>query len=120
MERRWQRAPFTGEPRTRHRRPAAGRCAGCVAALALAAATAACTTPMFTMPPGPAPYRVGFHDGCDAGYANAGSPFYDYVADPRPATVQEPYASGWRTGFDRCRYNYQRIQTAVSIILGPP
>ena len=39
----------------------------CAGALLLAA----CTTPMFTMPPGPAPYRVGFHDGCDSGYAYA-------------------------------------------------
>jgi len=40
-----------------------------IAAFAGAGLLAACTTPMFAMPPGPPDYRVGFHDGCDAGYA---------------------------------------------------
>ena len=44
----------------------------------------ACTTPMFTMPPGPPSYRVGFHDGCDTGYAYAGSPFYQRAFCVRP------------------------------------
>jgi hypothetical protein len=81
---------------------------------------AACTTPMFTMPPGPEAYRVGFHDGCDAGYAYADSPFYDEVDTAALARIDEPYHSGWQAGFDRCRSSYQRIQKAVSSVLGPP
>ena len=81
---------------------------------------AACTTPMFTMPPGPQDYRVGFHDGCDAGYANAGSPFYTPVAVEPAAPGVEPYRSGWVAGFDRCRANYQHLQETVNFLIGPP
>jgi hypothetical protein len=88
--------------------------------LVAAGSLAACTTPMFTMPPGPQAYRVGFHDGCDAGYAYAGSPFYKPIAAlPAPPTA-EPYRSGWLNGFGRCRASYQRIQSTVSLLLGPP
>jgi hypothetical protein len=78
-----------------------------------------CTTPLFTMPPGPEAYRVGFYDGCDAGYAYAGSPFYREVDLVAFARTEEPYHSGWQAGFDRCRGSYQRIQKTVSSILGP-
>jgi hypothetical protein len=81
---------------------------------------AACTTPMFTMPPGPSDYRVAFHDGCDAGYAYAGSPFYQPSDAAQPSRSDEPYHSGWRAGFERCRAHYQRIQRTVSSVLGPP
>ena len=80
----------------------------------------ACSTPMFTMPPGPSEYRVGFQDGCDSGYAFAGSPFYvqtDVVQPPRPV---EPYVSGWYAGFVDCKENFQRIQRTVFVVLGPP
>jgi hypothetical protein len=79
-----------------------------------------CTTPMFTMPPGPEGYRIGYYDGCDAGYAYAGSPFYEKsdVTEPPPAT--EDYTDGWNAGFQRCAASYQRIQRAISVPLGPP
>ena len=80
----------------------------------------ACTTPMFTMPPGPPDYRAGFHDGCDAGYAYAGSPFYRHADVRQPPVSDEPYATGWQAGFESCRTSYQRIQRATSSILGPP
>lgn len=90
-----------------------------VAAIAGAGLLTACTTPMFTMPPGPPDYRVGFHDGCDAGYAYAGSPFYEQGEATQPPSV-EPYASGWQAGFARCASSYQRIQRATDRMLGPP
>ncbi len=80
----------------------------------------ACTTPLFTMPPGPPDYRAGFHDGCDAGYAYAGSPFYQHADVTQPQVSDEPYATGWQAGFARCKTSYQRIQRATNSILGPP
>ena len=91
-----------------------------VAAIIGAALLSACTTPMFTMPPGPQAYRVGFHDGCDAGYAYAGSPFYDHSDTTQPPTRQEPYASGWQAGFARCASSFQSIERATDAFLGPP
>lgn len=79
-----------------------------------------CTTPMFTMPPGPIDYRVGFHDGCDAGYAYAGSPFYQSSDVTEPPKSDEAYHSGWQAGFDTCRGSYQRIQRTVNSVWGPP
>ena len=89
-------------------------------ALGAALSLAGCTTPTFTMPPGPQAYRVGFHDGCDAGYAYAGSPFYEPIATLPAAPGVEPYRSGWVEGFERCRASYQRIQSTVSLLFGPP
>jgi hypothetical protein len=80
----------------------------------------ACTTPMFTMPPGPKDYRIGFHDGCDAGYAYAGSPFYHQISTVELAPSDESYHAGWQAGFDRCSDSYQRIQKTVSSVFGPP
>jgi hypothetical protein len=67
------------------------RCRMTMCRWVVVAATAlltACTTPMFTMPPGPEGYRIGYRDGCDAGYAHAGSPFYKRrnVTEPPPGT----------------------------------
>lgn len=82
---------------------------------------AACTTPMFTMPPGSRSYQVGFHDGCDAGYAFAGSPFYERIEDAQPPTAARgPYRTGWHAGFEQCKGNYDRIQRTISVVLGPP
>ena len=88
--------------------------------LAVVGLLAGCTTPAVTMPPGPPAYRVGFHDGCDAGYAYAGSPFYGAENIVEPLQLQEPYLSGWQAGFDRCRASYQRIQRTVAAVFGPP
>jgi hypothetical protein len=84
------------------------------------AGLAGCTTPMFTMPPGTEGYRIGYYDGCDAGYAYAGSPFYEQseVTEPPPAT--EDYTTGWHAGFQRCASRYQHLQRAISVPLGPP
>ncbi|MFQ5466979.1 MAG: hypothetical protein ACE5DS_02480 [Kiloniellaceae bacterium] len=81
---------------------------------------AGCTTPMFTMPPGPVDYRVGFREGCDAGYAYAGSPFYAASDQTAPERQDQPYLTGWQEGFERCMKSQQRMQAAVSSFLGPP
>lgn len=80
----------------------------------------ACTTPMITMPPGPPEYRIGFHDGCDAGYTYAGSPFYSPDDPTTPLRLDQPYAAGWQAGFDRCLTSFQRIQKAIYVVWGPP
>jgi len=80
---------------------------------------AGCTPPLRTMPPGPLGYRVGFHDGCDAGYAYAGSVFYQVSTNTNAPRTDEPYASGWYDGFDTCAEHYQRIQRAIHVFVGP-
>lgn len=88
-----------------------------VVALAL---LAGCTTPMFTMPPGPEGFRIGYYDGCDAGYAYAGSPFYGRSEVTAPPPASEDYVHGWQAGFERCASSYQRIQRAINVGFGPP
>ena len=88
--------------------------------LTCAVTLAGCSTPMFTMPPGPQDYRIGFHDGCDDGYAYAGSPFYALEESTQPARSDEVYASGWQAGFEQCKNHYQRVQRVFSTVLGPP
>jgi hypothetical protein len=80
----------------------------------------ACATPMFTMPPGSPDYQVGFHDGCEAGYAFAGSPFYQRIDHAEPPKSEGSYFTGWHAGFEKCKGNYNRIQRTISIVLGPP
>jgi hypothetical protein len=89
-------------------------------AVALAGVLGGCTTPMFTMPPGTEGYRIGYYDGCDAGYAYAGSPFYDQSNVTNPPAATTDYTSGWYSGFQRCAGNYQRMQRGVNVLLGPP
>ena len=81
---------------------------------------AGCTTPMFTMPPGPKEYREGYSDGCSDGYAYAGSPFYKTRDNSDPPRLDDPYRVGWLAGFERCKKSYQRIQTVVTSFFGPP
>lgn len=88
--------------------------------LCVALALAACTTPYATMPPGPWEYRLGYRDGCDEGYAYAGSPFYKQAYTLPAAPTAEPYRTGWITGFDRCLDNYQHFQRTVNFLIGPP
>ena len=91
----------------------------CLVVAGSAVSLMACTTPMFTMPPGPRDYRVGFYDGCDAGYAYAGSPFYHQANAVTLTRSDEPYHAGWQAGFDKCSGSYQRIQKTVSSVFGP-
>ena len=81
---------------------------------------AACSTPDFTAPPGPKEFRIGFQDGCDAGYAYAGSPFYEHSHAVNPQRIDDPYRTGWKAGFSRCKRHYQRVQWTVHHLIGPP
>ena len=80
---------------------------------------AACSTPN-TAPPGPKDYRIGFQDGCDAGYAYAGSPYHEPSQAVDPQRTDEPYRTGWKAGFSRCKRHYQRVQSTVHHLFGPP
>lgn len=93
---------------------------GLLAALALSLAVTGCTTPMSTMPPGTTAFRTGFSEGCDEGYSVAGSPFYEKKDEAAPARSDQDYLEGWHQGFNRCKRNYDRIQTTVYAIMGPP
>jgi hypothetical protein len=88
----------------------------CIASCLL---VAGCTPPLRTVPPGPLGYRVGYQDGCDAGYAYAGSTFYQVSTDSSTPRNDEPYLSGWHDGFDTCVEHYQRIQRAIHVFVGP-
>ena len=79
-----------------------------------------CTTPMFTMPAGTTNYRVGFAEGCDAGYAVAGSPFYSKLDGAEPRRGEEDFQAGWFAGFNRCKTSYERVQNTIASFLGPP
>jgi hypothetical protein len=57
-----------------------------------------CALPMFAMPPGPLAYREGYHDGCETGYAVAGSPFYQQVWEARTPRGEPDYVAGWTAG----------------------
>lgn len=81
---------------------------------------AGCTTPYATLPPGSTAYRTGFAEGCDAGYAVAGSPFYAKLEEARPQRSDEDYIGGWARGFHRCKSNYERVQSTIASFLGPP
>ena len=91
-----------------------------LAFLAAILSLAGCTTPYATMPPGPWEYRLGYRDGCDDGYAYAGSPFYKQVYTLPARPTAEPYRTGWVEGFDRCLDNYQHFQRTVNFLIGPP
>ncbi len=95
------------------------RTSGLIVALALGV-LAACTTPDFTMPPGTPAYRDGYAQGCDAGYAVAGSPLYGTLEQAEAPLEGNPRRIGWLAGYDRCKRNYQRMQGVISSVLGPP
>ena len=81
---------------------------------------AGCTTPSFSLPPGTKDFREGYAEGCDAGYAVAGSPFYSYRDKAEPPPKGDPRRVGWLAGYDRCKRNYERIQGTLHALFGPP
>ena len=91
-----------------------------VTGILLLAVLAGCSTPSFTSPPGTQAFREGYTEGCDAGDAVAGSPFYSYRDKVEPPPKGDPHRVGWLEGYDRCRRNYQRIQGTVNTFLGSP
>ncbi len=81
--------------------------------------TAACGPPSFAVPAGSQEFQVGFLDGCDAGYAYAGSPFYERK-DPVEPTEPGDYRYGWASGFKECKDNWDHYQNDLHHIFGPP
>jgi hypothetical protein len=81
---------------------------------------ASCAPPQWASPAGPRAFQMGYHEGCDAGYAIAGSPLYQRIDSAKPPRSKEPYLSGWEYGFYDCRGNYDRIQNTIRSILSPP
>ncbi len=86
--------------------------------LVVAGLVSACSTPTWTSPPGSEKFQVGYRDGCDAGYAVAGSPFYDRIEKAEPSYQDSQYVYGWRIGFDDCQRSYDRIQATIHSFLG--
>jgi hypothetical protein len=81
---------------------------------------AACAPPQWASPAGPRAFQMGYHEGCDAGYAVAGSPLYERIDTAEPPRADEPYLSGWEFGFFDCRSNYDRVQNTIHAFFGPP
>ncbi len=86
--------------------------------LVVAGFVSACSTPTWTSPPGPERFQIGYRDGCDAGYAVAGSPFYDRIEHAEPGDQDSHYAHGWKIGFSDCKRSYDRIQATVHSFFG--
>ncbi len=74
--------------------------------------------PAWTSPPGPERYQVGYHDGCEAGLAIAGSFFYERIESARPAYEDTDYVTGWKEGYTNCKKKQDRIQATWHSILG--
>ena len=88
------------------------------AILVIVGFTSACSTPSWTSPPGPEKYQIGYKDGCDVGYAFAGSPFYERRENPILDMQDIDYMHGWQEGFDECKRSYDRIQNTIHSVLG--
>ncbi|MEM7170293.1 MAG: hypothetical protein AAF530_08980 [Pseudomonadota bacterium] len=80
---------------------------------------AGCGPPSFAVPAGPKNFQVGYLDGCDAGYAYAGSPLYTYE-EPSPPEQEGEYRAGWTSGFKECKDNYDHFQDTLNHLFGPP
>lgn len=88
------------------------------AVLLVAGFISACSTPTWTSPPGSERFQLGYREGCDAGYAIAGSPFYTRIATAEPLAEDLDYLYGWHQGLDQCKRSYNRIQTTIHSVLG--
>jgi hypothetical protein len=73
----------------------------------------ACSTPTWTSPPGTQTFQVGYRDGCDAGYAVAGSPFYERIENAEPGSQDGEYVNGWHEGYLDCKRSYDRMQATI-------
>ncbi len=82
------------------------------------ASVSACSTPTWTSPPGSERYQIGYKDGCDAGYAVAGSPFYDRIDSATAPEADADYQSGWQFGFTDCKASYNHFQATVHSMFG--
>ena len=87
--------------------------------LPLAGLLASCALPTFASPPGPLAYRQGYHDGCESGYAVAGSPFYVQPWEVGIPQAEPDYVAGWTAGLYDCRASFERIQRTIHQALSP-
>jgi len=79
---------------------------------------AGCATPAWTSPPGSERYQIGYKDGCDDGYAIAGSMFYERIDSAAPAYDDVDYVNGWHYGFLNCKKKQEHFQATLHSILG--
>ena len=77
-----------------------------------------CSTPTWTSPPGSERYQVGYRDGCDAGYAVAGSFFYERIDSAEPAHDDVDYVHGWQSGYVNCKNKQEHFQATLHSLLG--
>ncbi len=90
-----------------------------VGGLVLVAMTlGACSTPTWTSPPGSERFQIGYKDGCDAGYASAGSPFYERSEAPPLPEADGDYQNGWRIGLYDCEKSYNHFQATLHSMFG--
>ena len=87
-------------------------------ALVLLGLLSGCAMPAWTGPAGPERFQVGYRDGCDAGYAFAGSPFYERISHAASPYDDLAYKFGWEDGFADCKRSYNRVQTVIHSVLG--
>ena len=85
-------------------------CAGLLAA--------SCSTPTWTSPPGSERYQIGYKEGCDAGYAVAGSIFYERIERAEPIHDEVDYVNGWEYGYLKCKKKQEHFQATLHSILG--
>ena len=52
--------------------------------LVIGGLAAGCSTPSWTSPAGTETYQIGYKEGCDSGYAIAGSPMYERIDEASP------------------------------------
>jgi hypothetical protein len=80
--------------------------------------SAGCATPTWTSPPGSERSQIGYKDGCDAGFAVAGSFFYERIDSAEPAHDDVDYVHGWRAGFVDCKKKQDRVQATLHSMFG--
>ena len=86
--------------------------------LVIGGLAAGCSTPSWTSPAGTETYQIGYKEGCDSGYAIAGSPMYERIDEASPPFDNAQYVQGWSEGFHSCRTRYNRIQSTIHSVLG--
>ena len=79
---------------------------------------AGCSMPTWTSPPGSERFQIGYKDGCDAGFAVAGSSFYERIDSAAPAHDDTDYVQGWQGGFRDCEIRQNRIQATLHSMFG--
>ena len=77
-----------------------------------------CAMPVWTSPPGSERFQIGYKDGCDAGFALAGSSFYERIDQAEPPDKDQDYVYGWQIGLLECKRKQDRVQATLHSMLG--